>query len=585
MPVEELQNGRYRRVRLLGSGGMGEVYLMNDTRVSRLVAIKVLRAEVDPYPDSDVSKDAARLFQREARAIAALEHSNILPLYDFGEEKFEGNNITYMVMPFCPDGSLVDWLRQRKDPQSPSPLSPPEVAHLISQAADALQYAHDHQMIHLDVKPSNFLLRANQKNPNRPTLLLADFGIARSSSTTSSSSRTIRGTPTAMAPEHWTSKPMAASDQYSLAVMAYELLTGRPPFIGSMEQLMYQHFSATPTAPSKLNPQLSAAVDQVLLRALAKKPEERYPSITAFASALEEALLQTVTPGQGSADASGSLSAAPTIFPSSIQAGTPSPANLVSALPTVEASQNRTPQLSDVVSALPTVAAPQNSVSQPSAHFTEHDSPTVASQQVAGVTPRIVAQPLPSTDAVRKTRSGTRIFSIVGVVVLLVLIASGAFFGTRLYGGDQQANTAAALHSAQTATAQALATKSAPTATPTATPTPPGLYIAGSYSGSMFNSTTNQTTLITVFIRQTQGSGVLNGSVTFKTSSSTVDSLSGTVDKQGNFSFSVQQGQGKQPFVFYGSVQNSVYLHGNFCNSSTNTCDSNSGYFTVGPRS
>src|SRR5579883_1425185 len=589
MPVEELQSGRYRRIRLLGSGGMGEVYLMNDTRVNRLVAIKVLRAEVDPYPDSDVSKDAARLFQREARAIAALEHSNILPLYDFGEEKLEGNSITYMVMPFCPDGSLTDWLRQKRDPAASSSLSLRDVAYLITQAADALQYAHDHQMIHLDVKTSNFLLRTNQKNSNRPTLLLADFGVARSSATTSSSSRTIRGTPTAMAPEHWSSKPTAASDQYSLAVMAYELLTGRPPFVGSMEQLMYQHFTAPAGPPSKLNPQLSPAVDQVLLRALSKKPEDRYPSITAFASALEEALFQSAP--QGSTDSSASLSAMPTVFSSSAQAGTPSlPPDMVSALPTQETPQNRASQPSDPVSSLPTMLEPsQSRLSQPSAHFTEHDSPTVASAQMASVGLSKSAQVAPPVQPVspppapKKARSGARIFAIIGVIVLLALVATAAIYGTRLYSDQQQANLAALSHS-QTATAQAQATKSVPTATPTPTP-PPGLYIAGTYNGSMFNSTTNQTTFITVFIRQTQGSGILNGSVTFKTSPSTTRSLSGTVDKHGNFSFSVQQGQGLQPLVFYGSVQNSVYLHGNFCNSTTDTCDSNTGFFTVGPRS
>src|SRR5579875_3019582 len=130
MALEELQNGRYRRVRLVGSGGMGEVYLMEDTRVSRQVAIKVLRSEITPYPDSDTAKDAARLFQREARAIAALEHPNILPLYDFGEETLEDTTITYMVMPFTSEGSLATWLRQR----SGQPLEPQKVAYLVEQA-------------------------------------------------------------------------------------------------------------------------------------------------------------------------------------------------------------------------------------------------------------------------------------------------------------------------------------------------------------------------------------------------------------------------------------------------------------------
>src|SRR5229473_1056926 len=135
MALEELQSGRYRSLRLLGTGGMGEVYLMNDTRVSRQVAIKVIRAEGAPYPGSDSGKDAARLFQREARAIAALEHPNILPLYDFGEETRDGKTITYMVMPYCTEGTLASWLHQRDSDL----LSPQDIAYLVEQAADALQ--------------------------------------------------------------------------------------------------------------------------------------------------------------------------------------------------------------------------------------------------------------------------------------------------------------------------------------------------------------------------------------------------------------------------------------------------------------
>src|SRR5579871_485359 len=104
MPVDSLQNGRYHFLRLLGSGGMGEVYLMQDTRVSRQVAIKVTRSAQEGYPEKNTDSGAAnRLFQREAKAIAALDHPNILPLYDFGEESSENMAITYMVMPYCAD--------------------------------------------------------------------------------------------------------------------------------------------------------------------------------------------------------------------------------------------------------------------------------------------------------------------------------------------------------------------------------------------------------------------------------------------------------------------------------------------------
>ena len=291
MTLEGLQNSRYRRLRLLGSGSMGEVYLMEDTRINRHVAIKVIRSEASPNPDSDAARDAARLFQREARAIAALDHPSILPLYDFGEEGLNGTTLTYMVMPFCPEGSFAHWLSHHGG----SPLlSPQDVAYFVEQAADALQYAHDQQTLHLDVKPSNFLIRTNKKNPGRPTLLLADFGVARLSTTTTSSSRTVRGTPIAMAPEQWSGTPIPATDQYALAVMAYQLLVGHPPFLGGLEQLMYQHFHVQPQPPGTLKPHLPGAIDAVILRALAKRPEERYPSISAFASALGQAVQQMV---------------------------------------------------------------------------------------------------------------------------------------------------------------------------------------------------------------------------------------------------------------------------------------------------
>src|SRR5947209_7604810 len=287
MALEELQNGRYHRVRLLGSGGMGEVHLMEDTRVGRRVAIKVIRSETGSYPDSKEAKDADRLFKREARAIAVLEHPNILPLYDFGEEIIDGTTVYYMVMPFCAEGTLADWQKQRNNTTK---LSVQDIAYIVDQAAAALQYAHDHRVIHLDVKPTNFLIRGNARNPNRPTVLLADFGLARNSATVASSSGTIRGTPTFMAPEQWGSSPVFASDQYALAILIYELLIGRPPFEGSMERLLRHHLSTQPVPPSTLRTDLTAAIDSVILRALAKRPEERFPSIMAFANAFWQAV-------------------------------------------------------------------------------------------------------------------------------------------------------------------------------------------------------------------------------------------------------------------------------------------------------
>src|SRR6266567_8073193 len=286
MPLEGMQIGRYRFIRMLGSGGMGEVYLAEDARIGQQVAIKVIRAEASPYPDDRATKEASLLFEREAIAVAKLDHPHILPLFDYGEAIINKTTLTYLVMPFRQEGSLVDWLRRRS---TFGLLSPQDVAYIVDQTANALQHAHDHQIIHQDVKPSNLLIRERKEAPNRPDVLLADFGIAKSTTATASTSQVIRGTPTYMAPEQWEAHPVTATDQYALAIMAYELLTGRPPFQGGSVQMMYQHFNVQPQPPSTFNARLSTDVDTVLLKAMAKKPTDRFASISAFANALQQA--------------------------------------------------------------------------------------------------------------------------------------------------------------------------------------------------------------------------------------------------------------------------------------------------------
>nr|HET6904741.1 protein kinase [Ktedonobacteraceae bacterium] len=576
MALEELQNGRYRHIRLLGSGGMGEVYLMNDTRVNRQVAIKVIRTEGASYPGSDSAKDAARLFQREAKAIAALEHPNILPLYDFGEETHDDIMMSYMVMPFCSDGSLATWLRQSGTTIT---LSSQDIAHLVEQAADALQYAHDHQVIHLDVKPPNFLLRSNRKYPNRPTLLLADFGIARSSATVSNSSRTIRGTPTSMAPEQWSSEPVAASDQYALAVMVYELLTGRPPFVGGMEQLMYQHFNVQPPPPSTYNAQLPKELDAVMLRALAKKPEDRFPAIIDFATAFEQTVhlmppvLVIGAKPSGANGMTNDLRTTLAISSAEAQFGTSRMITLpggsqhvrVTIPPGAYDGQvihlpgqslggiNSTVPVSELVltiaianpevvlspntlSSAHTILTPQSKGQQAFDSAADHNLPTIASAAASPQTPE--KQPLPP-----KKKRGTplaAIVSIISVLVVLLIIGGAGYFYINYNNGRQ--NSANALNITQSQTATATAHSAKATATATATPKPAnGLFIAGTYNGSMTDEIANQTSSISVFIGQTQGSGVLTGSFTYRSGSTGTYTLKGIIDMQGNFSFTVQQ--------------------------------------------
>ncbi len=288
MSLEGYQLGHYRLQRLIGSGGMGEIYLAQDTHIPRQVAVKVLQTEKDFSSDSSTAQEAERLFEREMKAISLLDHPHILPIFDYGTERIGSITPIYLVMPYRPEGSLLDWLRQQN---STTPLDPSKVIHILLQAADALQHAHKRQIIHQDIKPANFLIRARNNAADVPDVLLADFGIAKFiDASSSSASQSVRGTPTYMPPEQWESQPVPASDQYALAVMAFLMLTGHTPFRGSPGQVMHQHFNVSPPIASTINPRLSTAVDAVLLRALAKQPQERFPSVLQFAQALQQAL-------------------------------------------------------------------------------------------------------------------------------------------------------------------------------------------------------------------------------------------------------------------------------------------------------
>ncbi|HYX49446.1 MAG TPA: protein kinase, partial [Ktedonobacteraceae bacterium] len=289
MLAEGQQLSHYRIVFLLKSGGMGEVYLARDTLLQRQVAIKVIHTDTLRYAETGIVKDAARLFLRGAQAIAQLDHSNILPLYDSGEQIVDGISLMYMVMPYRQAGSLVDW----KNVHFGNHLLPlAAVERIVEQAALALQHAHDRQIIHQDVKPSNFLVQGEANNPAELHLQLADFGVARVMMT--SESQVIRGTPTYMAPEQWDGRPVPATDQYALAVMAYEFLTGRPPFVGQNYQHMWnQHVHADPCPPSTINPALPQELDAIFHRALQKNPARRYSTVLEFAHAFQQAVLKS----------------------------------------------------------------------------------------------------------------------------------------------------------------------------------------------------------------------------------------------------------------------------------------------------
>ena len=275
--------GRYLLLRRIGKGGMGEVWLGEDPRLHRQIAIKTL-----PLHNSS-DREFVQRFEREARAAAALNHPHILPVHDYGEHGDkglpDGQAITYIVMPYVSDGTLAE--RIKKLAANGTPMPADEAIEYLSQAADAIDYAHEQQVLHRDIKPSNMLMRSDN------WILLADFGIARvlSDGENLTQAGVGIGTPEYMAPEQAQGKPEAASDNYSLAVIAYQLFTGQLPFQADTPYAMTVHHIITPPPPPRqINPNLSPAVEQALLHGLAKEPAQRPPSARAFVEELRSAL-------------------------------------------------------------------------------------------------------------------------------------------------------------------------------------------------------------------------------------------------------------------------------------------------------
>ena len=268
------QFGHYQLTKLLGRGGFAEVYLGNHIYLGSEAAIKVILNEL-----SDADKD---LFRTEGRTLVRLIHPHIVRLLDFGIE----SNIPYFVMDYAPNGSL----REKHPLGSRLPLA--TIVAYVQQAAEALQYAHDQKLIHRDVKPENMLLSHNNE------LVLSDFGISVvAHSTKSMRTEEAIGTVSYMAPEQLQKKPRTASDQYALAVVVYSWLTGTLPFTGtSFVEVAIQHLTETVPPLRTIMPTLPVEIEQVVLKALEKDPEERYESIRALAQALEQVSQNWIAP-------------------------------------------------------------------------------------------------------------------------------------------------------------------------------------------------------------------------------------------------------------------------------------------------
>ena len=286
--LEQVAAPRYRVRGILGYGGMAGVYLADEPRLGRQVAIKVMA------PSLMVDPSMVERFRQEARTIAQLDHPNIVTVYEVDDRE----GLHYFTMTFVAGRTLGQVLA---DPTMRIPIA--SVAAILYQVGDALAYAHERGVVHRDVKPGNVLL------DQRGNAMVTDFGIAKIADADSGLTRTgiLVGTPAYMSPEQCTSERVTgASDQYSLGAVIYQMLTGRPPFEGATLAVLQAHVTAPPTPIHELRPdcpeELAAAVERMLL----KRPEDRWPTMSAAVAAA-----RATSPGMEIRDELSLLAAAP----------------------------------------------------------------------------------------------------------------------------------------------------------------------------------------------------------------------------------------------------------------------------------
>jgi len=266
--------GKYEITGLLGRGAMGVVYKAFDPSIARVVAIKAIRKDL---LDADNMAAAIARFRNEAMAAGRLNHPGIIAIYDYGD----AGDTAYIAMEYAEGQGLRDTLRAR------GAVKLTDIAGMMAQLLDALDYAHQRGVVHRDIKPGNIIITMDGK------LKVTDFGIARLDASNLTQTGMIVGTPSYMAPEQYTGLAVdQRADLFSAGVVLYEMITGMKPFSGTSEVIAYQICHAPHAPPSDLDPMLPRSLDGVIGRALAKKKEERYASAAEFKGALMAAISQ-----------------------------------------------------------------------------------------------------------------------------------------------------------------------------------------------------------------------------------------------------------------------------------------------------
>ncbi|MFE3283774.1 protein kinase, partial [Streptomyces sp. NPDC059233] len=276
-----LARGRYQLRDLLGEGGMAAVYLAYDTALDRQVAIKTLHTELGR------EQSFRERFRREAQAVAKLSHTNIVSVFDTGEDEFEGSLMPYIVMEYVegqPLGSVL-----QADIAQYGAMPADKALKVTADVLAALETSHDMGLVHRDIKPGNVMMT------KRGVVKVMDFGIARamqSGVTSMTQTGMVVGTPQYLSPEQALGRAVdARSDLYSVGIMLFQLLTGRIPFdADSPLAIAYAHVQEEPVAPSSINRSVTPAMDALVARSLEKNPNERFPSAAAMADEIARVL-------------------------------------------------------------------------------------------------------------------------------------------------------------------------------------------------------------------------------------------------------------------------------------------------------
>ncbi|HLJ06662.1 MAG TPA: protein kinase [Acetobacteraceae bacterium] len=368
--------GKYEIKRPLGRGAMGTVYEGWDPIIARRVAIKTVK--LPENADDPETEEALARFRREAQAAGRLIHPNIVGVFDYGET----NDVAYIVMEFVDGPPLKNLLDKQER------FALPDVVRVMEDLLTGLQFSHERGVVHRDIKPANVMLTSAGQAK------IADFGIARIESSSMTQAGTLLGTPAYMSPEQFMGQVVdARSDIYSSGVLLYQLLTGERPFEGGLSAIMHKALNTEPPWPSQLSVTAPPAFDVVVKRAMAKRPEERYASATAFLEAVRAALHAPSAPAEEPvvSEDEATMVAAPAPRSAPVTAAPAAAARPVSPAPSAPAKRSSPMPMIAAAAALVIVAGGGGAwyfLSQPSAPSTGTPSTTTtASTAPAAPTP------------------------------------------------------------------------------------------------------------------------------------------------------------------------------------------------------